>query len=142
MWLPFRIYSPDTKIADLKVSSLISHLSTVKAALNQLANLLESDLGALRDSKLIDEFSTSLGSVEAVVLVLDEKMSLVQRDTANGLTARSRISFMWDEKSIEDCLSLLTNQTQALNLLLTVFQWFVTKGYQGLLPSFLKTDHI
>lgn len=113
------------KIADLKVSSLILHLSTVKAALNQLANLLESDLGALRDPKLADDFSTSLGSVEAVVLVLDEKISLVQRDAAKGLTARSRISFMWDEKSTEDCLSLLNNQTQALSLLLTVLQWFV-----------------
>ena len=110
---------------DLKVSLLIGQLSTIKAALNQLANILGSDVGVLRDPELIDDFSTSLGCVEAVVVVLNDKISLVQRNDAKTLTVRSKVNFMWDEKTMDDYLSLLNNQIHALGLLLTALQWFV-----------------
>lgn len=111
--------------ADLKVSLLIGQLSTIKASLNQMTKLLEGDHGVLRDPELIGDFSTSLGCVEAVVVVLDEKISLVQTDTAEVLTIRSKINFMWDEKAMVDYLSLLNNQIHALGLLLTALQWCV-----------------
>lgn len=111
--------------ADLKVGLLIGQLSTVKAALNQIAGLFENDVRVLRDPGLIHDLSTSLGCVEAVVLVLDDKISLVQRNAANDLTIRSKVNFMWDEKTMDDYLNLLNNQIQALGLLLTAFQWLV-----------------
>lgn len=111
--------------ADLKVSLLIGQLSTVKAALNQIAKLLEGNHEILRDPELIGDFSTSLGCVEAVVVVLDERISHVQRDAANVLTIRSKINFMWDEKTMDDYLNLLNNQIHALGLLLTALQWCV-----------------
>lgn len=111
--------------ADLKVSLLIGQLSTVKAAMNQMAKLLGSDFGTLRDPELIGDFSTSIGCVEAVVLALDDKISLIQRNTANDLTLRTKVNFMWDEKNIDDYLSLLNNQIHALGLLLTALQWCV-----------------
>lgn len=111
--------------ADLKIGLLIGQLSTVKAALNQIAHLFENDFGALRDPDLIDDFSTSLGCVEAVVILLDDRISLVQRNAADELTIRSKVNFMWDEKTMDDYLNLLSNQIQALGLLLTALQWFV-----------------
>lgn len=111
--------------ADLKVGLLIGQLSTVKAALNQIAGLFENDNRTLRDPSLVQDFSTSLGCVEAVVVVLDNKISLVQRNAADELTTRSKINFLWDEKTMDDYLNLLNNQIQALGLLLTAFQWFV-----------------
>lgn len=123
--------------ADLKVSLLIGQLSTVKAALSQMAKLLEGNNRALRDPELIDDFSTSLGCVEAVVVVLDDKVSLVQRNAANALTTRSKVNFMWDEKTMDDYLSLLNNQIHALGLLLTALQWFVREDHFSII---LKTD--
>lgn len=111
--------------ADLKVGLLIGQLSTVKAALNQIAGLFENDVRVLQDPGLIHDLSTSLGCVEAVVVVLDDKISLVQRNAANDLTIRSKVNFMWDEKTMDDYLNLLNNQIQALGLLLTAFQWLV-----------------
>lgn len=126
--------------ADIKVSLLIGQLSTVKAALKQIAKLLEDGNGALRDPELIDDFSTSLECVEAVVVVLDDKISLVQRNAANALTVRSKISFMWDEKTMDDYLNLLNNQIHAIGLLLTALQWFVPKEHP--FSSFFETDKI
>lgn len=111
--------------ADLKVGLLIGQLSTIKAALNQIAGLFENDIRVLRDTGLIHDLSTSLGCVEAVVVVLDDKISLVQRNAANELTIRSKVNFLWDEKTMDDYLNLLNNQIQALGLLLTAFQWSV-----------------
>lgn len=113
--------------ADLKVSLLIGQLSTVKAALKQIAKLLEGDNRALRDNELISDFSLSLECVEAVVVILDDKVSLAQRNSANSLSVRSKVNFMWDEKTMDDYLNLLNNQIHALNLLLTALQWFVWK---------------
>lgn len=111
--------------ADLRVSLLIGQLSTVKAALNQIAKLLEGPHGALLDSELISDFSSSIGCVQAVVVVLDDKISLVQRNSANELTIRSKAHFIWDEKTMDDYLNLLNNQIHALGLLLTALQWSV-----------------
>lgn len=113
--------------ADLKVSLLIGQLSTVKAALKQIAKLLEGNNRALRDNELISDFSLSLECVEAVVTILDDKVSLVQRNAANALSVRSKVNFMWDEKTTDDYLNLLNNQIHALHLLLTALQWFVWK---------------
>lgn len=118
--------------ADLKVSLLIGQLSTVKAALKQIAKLLEDGNGALRDPELIDDFSMSLKCVEDVVVILDDKISLVQRNAANELTIRSKVGFIWDEKTMDDYLSMLNNQIQALDLLLTALQWFVQNDSSSL----------
>lgn len=128
--------------ADIKVSLLIGQLSTVKAALKQIAKLLEDGNGALRDPELIDDFSTSLECVEAVVVVLDDKISLVQRNAANALTIRSKISFMWDEKTMDDYLNLLNNQIHAIGLLLTALQWFVRKKHPSSSSSLYETNEI
>lgn len=118
--------------ADLRVSLLIGQLSTVKAALNQIAKLLEGPYGALRDSQLMSDFSSSLGCVQAVVVVLDDKISLMQRDSANELTIRSKAHFMWDEKTMDDYLNLLNNQIHALGLLLTALQWSVWEDFSSI----------
>lgn len=110
--------------ADLKISLLIGQLSTIKAALNQIAKLLEGNR-SIRDNELISDFSLSLECVEAVVVILDDKVSRAQRNSANTLSFRNKAKFMWDEKTMDDYLNLLNNQIHALNLLLTALQWFV-----------------
>lgn len=123
--------------ADLRISLLIGQLSTVKAALNQMVKLLESDFGALRDLELNYDFSMSIRCVEAAVVVLDDKMSLLQRNAANKLTLRSKVNLIWDEKTMDDYLNLLNNQIHALGLLLTALQWCVWKPLSSIA---LKTD--
>ncbi|KAJ0120087.1 hypothetical protein J7T55_000940 [Diaporthe amygdali] len=108
--------------ADLKVNLLIVQLSTVRAALKQMARLMESDVGAPKDPELVEDISTCLGCVEAVVMILDDKVSLIEWNKANELTTRSKVNFIWDEKTMDDYSNMLNNQIHALNLLLTAFQ--------------------
>lgn len=111
------------RVADLKVSLLIGQLSTLNAALNQITRLLNDNLDVRHDTQLVQGLSTSLGSVEAVITILDEHLSPLQRQSANSLNTLGKVAFLWDESTLKDYLSLLNNQVNALNLLLTALQW-------------------
>jgi hypothetical protein len=110
------------KSADLKVSLLIGQLSTLKAALKQIVNLMNT---SVVDSPLHQQdLRTALDSCEVVILVLDKRLCSLRRSEDNGLDLLSRVHFVWDEKSIADYQNLLNNQINALNLLFTALQWF------------------
>jgi hypothetical protein len=112
------------KIADLKVRLLVGQLSTLKAALDQIASLIDSRPGIPRDEKLVNDLSIALTCVKAVILAIDTRLSDLQiRDDNLGLKTLSKVGFVWDEQTINDYLSLLNNQVNALNLFLTALQW-------------------
>lgn len=111
------------KIADLKVRLLIGQLSTLKAALDQVANLINSRPNIPRDHKLVSDLSIALTCVEAVIFAVDDQLSDLQRNGNQGLNTLSKVGFVWDEQTINDYLSLLNNQVNALNLFLTALQW-------------------
>jgi hypothetical protein len=74
----------------------------------------------------VDDLKTSLDCCEVVILVLDERLCCVKRGEDRGLSALSKVQFVWDEKSMTDYLNLLNNQINALNLLLMALQWLDT----------------
>lgn len=111
------------KIADLKVRLLIGQLSTLKAALDQVANLINSRPDIPRDDKLVYDLSVALTCVEAVIFAVDDRLSDLQRNDDRGLKTLSKAGFVWDEQTINDYLGLLNNQVNALNLFLTALQW-------------------
>jgi hypothetical protein len=105
----------------LKIKLLIGQLSTLKAALGQIKELLDSPSGGIaRDSQLSTDISISLDGCEAIISALDERLSKYRWDQ---LTVQSKTQFIWSEKDITDFQSLLNNQVNALNLLLTAMQW-------------------
>ena len=112
------------KSADLKVGLLIGQLSTLKAALKHIIELVNTSLVAIpQHQQLVHDLKTSLDCCEVVVLLLDERLCYLRRSEDSGLSALSKAQFVWDEKSMTDYLNLLNNQINALNLLLTAIQW-------------------
>lgn len=119
------------KVADLKVSLLIGQLSTLKAALDQVAALINSRPDVPRDNKLVNDLSVALTCVEAVIFAVDDRLSDLERNGNYGLTSLSKAGFVWDEQTMNDYLSLLNNQVNALNLFLTALQWLVMRKLES-----------
>jgi hypothetical protein len=110
--------------ADIKISLLIGQLSTLKAALKQIIELMNTSLVAVpQHQPLVHDLKTSLDCCEVVILVLDSRLCCLRRNEDSGLSALSKAQFVWDENSMNDYLNLLNNQINALNLLLTALQW-------------------
>lgn len=110
------------KIVDLKVRLLVGQLSTLKAALDQVVDLINAKPDIPRDKKLVNDLSVALACVEAVIFAVDERLSDLQRTQNQDLKILSKVGFIWDEQTINDYLSLLNNQVNALNLFLTALQ--------------------
>jgi hypothetical protein len=109
--------------ADLKVNLLVGQVSTLRAALNQVAKMMGNDLKILSQEQLSRDLSTSLQGCEAILSALDNRLSNIKRNELNGLTLSSKIHLVWDDVSITDYQNMLNNQINALNLLLTALQW-------------------
>lgn len=125
------------KIADLKVDLFIGQLSTPRAVLKQIVELMNTSLVTVpQHQQLMHDLKTSLDCCEVLILVLDERFGSLQRSEDNGLNALSKAQFVWDEKSMTNYLDLLNNQINALNLLLTALQW-LDNFYSYLMPNSL-----
>ncbi|GAB1202579.1 hypothetical protein APSETT445_001197 [Aspergillus pseudonomiae] len=105
----------------LRARILIGQLSTLKAALGQIKEVLDLlDPGSrIEDSQISVDITTSLSCCEAIMSLLDQRLSRMQED---HLTMRDKTSILWHEKETTDFQSLLNNQVNALNLLLTALQ--------------------
>lgn len=110
--------------ADLTVSLLIGQLSTLKAALNQICEWITVSLVAVsRHEQLVSDLTISIEGCRVLLLVLDDRISLFQRDKDGALTIRNKGRFLWMETETNQYLTHLNNQVTALNLLLTALQW-------------------
>ncbi|KAI1378831.1 hypothetical protein F4677DRAFT_443316 [Hypoxylon crocopeplum] len=110
-------------IIDLKINLLIGQLSTLRAALNQIDDLASSYLATTRHEQLYSDVSVSLQGCEAIIFVLNDRLTQMERNDYNRLTKGSKAYFLWDESTISEYLVLINNQINALNLLLTALQW-------------------
>ncbi|GMF77980.1 unnamed protein product [Aspergillus oryzae] len=107
----------------LRAKILIGQLSTLNAALGQIKQVLDllgpgNPIG--EDSQISLDITTSLSCCEAIMSLLDQRLSRMQQD---HLTMRDKTGILWHEKETTDFQSLLNNQVNALNLLLTALQW-------------------
>ncbi|RAQ65382.1 hypothetical protein COH20_012459 [Aspergillus flavus] len=106
----------------LRAKILIGQLSTLNAALGQIKQVLDllgpgNPIG--EDSQISLDITTSLSCCEAIMSLLDQRLSRMQQD---HLTMRDKTGILWHEKETTDFQSLLNNQVNALNLLLTALQ--------------------
>lgn len=113
------------KVADLKVSTLIGHLSILKTALGHIADVMKDGLAFSEHGQLINDIYTSLQGCDAIIAALDDRLATLRRDDNGGLAILSKMSLLWDESTMSDYLNMLSNHIHALHLLLTVLQWYV-----------------
>ncbi|OTA57547.1 P-loop containing nucleoside triphosphate hydrolase protein [Hypoxylon sp. EC38] len=110
------------KFIDFKIDLLLGQLSSFKAVLNKIADFPSSSLTTSNDEQLFSELSITSQGCEAIISVLDERLTSLERSKSNGLTKRSKVRFLWDEPTITNYQTLLNNQVIWLNCLLSTLQ--------------------
>lgn len=112
------------KDADLTVVLLISQLTTLKAALNHIADWISLSLSDVPQyHQLIIDLEESLNSCNVLITFMDHHISKLAWTEDKALNYESKVRVVLEDKATKDCLDHLNNQTNALNLLLTVFNW-------------------
>lgn len=113
--------------SDFKLSALICQLSTLKAALSHIAEMVNTSYGnaSSPSTQFCEDLRVSMYGCEAMVSALDTRLAKFHQNETNGLTILGKIEVVLDESTIDEYLSMLNNQTNALQLLLTTLQWYI-----------------
>ena len=108
------------RVVALNTALVASQLSTIRAALEAIADWRRTADSTSQYSKQLDEdLAVSLNCCAILVTVLNSK--LVESGFKPGM--KSKIKYLWLEDVLKEYLSNLEGQVRALQLLLTVFQW-------------------
>lgn len=117
------------KQADLTVQLFLGQLSTLRAALNEICQWINASLiGVPQHEQLVLDLTTSIEGCKVLLLILGDRIALLDRSGADqdgfdSLGLRGKMQLLWAEKESNQYFSLLNNQINALNLLLTALQW-------------------
>jgi len=111
------------KNADLTVRLLITQLSTLRTALSQISEWVESRVhDAL--THVLSDLTTSLDGCRFLIETLNDRLSRLEYNRHKALSMRRKAQTIWGEKERSDFLSLLSHNIAALQLLLTAMQWY------------------
>ncbi|RDL41329.1 Transducin (Alpha subunit), insertion [Venustampulla echinocandica] len=122
--------------ASLVVSLLIGQLTTLKAAVNQITEWAGSSLfNTPKNEQVVADLKTSLESCKLLILVLEERISQLERDTSGSLNVKGKVEFLWEESDLKEFSNHLNNQANALNLLLTALHCRTTFERNALLQD-------
>lgn len=121
-------FQDDYEGADFRVGALIAQLLTIKAALGNVAEMINEASSSITvpspfSRQFIEDLRMSLYGCEAMVCALDSKLSNLRRNEHNGLSASSRFHMAMQDSTLDEYLVMLNNQTSALQLLLTTLHW-------------------
>lgn len=109
--------------ADLTVRLLVTQLSTLRTALNQISDWVDKSVhGAL--SRILPDLNMSLDGCRFLIETLNDRLSRLEYDEDTALSMRKRAQTVWDEKERTEFLTLLGHNISALQLLLTAMQWY------------------
>lgn len=110
--------------ADLTLSLLIGQLSTLKAALNQISEWIDSELNTPKHEQLVEDLTTALHGCHVLISLLDARVDEFHQDEiTKKLSPLDKVALLWEESETKEYLTHLNNQINALNLLLTAIQW-------------------
>ena len=113
--------------ADLTLMLLITQLGTLKAALGQIAEWINSSLAAHphQHYQLIIDLENALSCCKTLITLMDRHISKLEWNDHidQPISFERRVRVALKDGAIKDCLNHLGNQMNALNLLLTAFNW-------------------
>lgn len=109
-------------ITNLRISALISQLSTIKAALSEIINIIAMGGPLSHNDSLSRDFRLATLGCKALVSNIQALINDFQKSKPQTPAAWS---MLWNSDNTNDYLIMLGNQTIALNLLITVLQWYV-----------------
>lgn len=114
--------------SSLVVSLLIGQLTTLKAALNQITELVTGTLINIPlHQQLVADLQVSLESCHVLIFVLQDRIGGLEQEHSNGisLTAKGKIGFLLEESGLNEFNNHLNHQVNAMTLLLTALNWYV-----------------
>jgi hypothetical protein len=110
--------------ADLTLNLLIVQLSTLKAALNQIYDWINTSLiGVPGHEQVVLDLTTSIEGCKVLLSILNDRISSVERVGVDSLGMWGKTQLLWTENESNQYISYLNNQINALNLLLAALQW-------------------
>ena len=117
------------KAADLTVSVLIGQLTILKAALDQISKWVSTSLtGSSQHHQLVIDLEAAVQSCRLLLSLLDEYLSKLEWDTSHRLDFESRVKIVLQDCNMKELANHLSNQSIALNLLLTAINWYADPG--------------
>lgn len=112
--------------APIIVSAMIGQLYMVQSALDQLSVLKSPELRRTpRYKELASQVHHALDSFGPLMKALEEVLDRLDKDAPLEMTTKSRITFLWSEKDMNNFSMFLDRQVNAFNLLLQAIQWYV-----------------
>jgi len=114
--------------ADQSVRSLITHLSTIKAALNLIHDWAENDLVVSpTQSEFVDVLDVAInGCKETMEALAEEVTNLVGSSAAEKIGFRTRTKYVWNQGTMMGYQDRLQSQVTALQFLVTAVQRLVS----------------
>ena len=108
----------------LNTTLVASRLTAIRRALAAIADWRKGAANESSHSKRLDEdLAVSLNCCAILITVIDSKLG-------ESAGMRAKIRHLWLEDVLKEYLSNLDGQVRAMELLLTIFQWFVLMGMQ------------
>ena len=124
------------KITHLRFWSVVGQLSTLKAALSQISEMIKSGPFARPHHQQLEaDLKVSLDNCGALISVLDDQLQPSKGEETASLGTRRKIRFLWEEDSMNEFLDLLNNQINAIYILLTAIQCRSLYEQRNLLQS-------
>ena len=109
----------------LNTTLVSSQLSSIRAALEAIADWKSTTHDTSRPSQQLDEdLALSLNCCAIVATVIDSKLG--EAGYTPGM--KQKIRHLWLEETLKEYLSNLEGQVRSLQLLLTIFQWYVPES--------------
>ena len=111
--------------ADFTATFLVGQLTALKAALTQISDWSKSAnlITVPQHYQFPMDLESTLECSKTLVIFIDRQLSRLELDETHSLTFESRLKAVLDNSGIKECANHLNNQSTALNLLLTAFNW-------------------
>ena len=109
----------------LNTTLVASQLNSIRAALEAIADWRTTTQDSSRPSQQLDEdLAVSLNCCAILITVIDSKLG--EAGYTPGM--KQKIRHLWLEDTLKEYLSNLEGQVRALQLLLTIFQWYAFRS--------------
>lgn len=106
------------KSADAQLMSFVAQLSTIKAALVQIQDLLQT---AQYNEQLQMDLELALQATQLHIDFIESKLSKFKtKNAASTLRFGNKVKMVFESEDMQACLQRLNHQATALNLLITV----------------------
>lgn len=108
---------------DLAIRMLLSQLSTLKAALAQISEWIQTSFDIFPYEHRFD-LQMSLDGSKFLVEALHDRFISSEQETGNSARIGQKMKFLWEERERVTFQTMINHQIGALNLFLTALQWY------------------